>query len=266
MKLNENSVLITGASRGIGYALSEEFAKKEMHLHLLSRTFPENLQNDLLLLGAKSVRLWNIDLAEKNQMELFYNTVELENIKIDILVNNAGLLTGELFEDQNISEINKMFEVNLLKVVELSHFFVQRMLKNRKGLIVNNSSVSGKMFFPCASTYAASKAAIVAFTESLKQELIGTGVSTLLLITPGVKTKMYDEINHLYGNHLDLSFMNSITSQIWSQMVIEAIEKNKSILWPKGSTYWGVKFAYYFPSLFEKIVARRFKRNKRIKE
>lgn len=260
MDLTQKSILLTGASKGIGLSLAQDCAKRNAHLHLVSRSLDPNLIQNLLGLGAASVRLWEFDLSQTSEVEKLVSNLREQSISIDVLINNAGLLTGGLLEEQDPDSIDKMLNVNVHALIRLTNRLLPGMLARKQGLIVNNASVSGKMFFPCASTYAASKAAVVAFTESLKQELRGTGVSTLLMITPGVKTEMFDDISKLYGKHLDVSFLSHIPVQEWSDRVVRAMEEGDSIVWPTGASRVGVSLAHHWPTLFEKIVSSKFNR------
>ena len=97
---------------------------------------------------------------------------------MDLLVNNAGLMTGGLLEEQDVDEIYAMFQVNLVAVVHLTSLLLPAMLERGRGKIVNNASISGYAWFPAASTYAAAKTGVVAFSESLRRELKGTGVES----------------------------------------------------------------------------------------
>lgn len=260
MNLKNKNIIITGASRGIGLALAKELARKETNLFLVARSFDKTLKAELFKFGALSIELIEADLSQKNEIDKLSSSLVKNNIDIDILINNAGQLTGGLLEEQNPDEIESMLSVNLNAVIRLTRLLLPNMLKRKTGKIVNNSSVSGKMFMPCASTYAAAKAGVVAFTESLKQELRETGVSTLLLITPGVKTNMFDDIEKLYGSHLDLSFVKSIPAESWAKRVVDAITDDKDILMPQGSSRIGVWIGQHLPDLLEKTLASRFKR------
>lgn len=153
-----------------------------------------------------------------------------------------------------------MISVNLTGTILLTRLLLPSLLKRKTGRIVNNASVSGKMFMPCASTYAASKAGIVAFTESIRQELEKTGVTTLLLITPGVKTDMYDDIQNQYGENMDLSFLKSMPAEKWADSVWEAVKSGQSELLPNGTERVGVWLATHIPSLFEKSIKGYFHR------
>ncbi len=260
MEIKNSHILITGASRGIGKSIATALAKQQAHLILTLRKPDAELEKELQNLGAASVKVILADFASRPGVDAFCQTIQQSNQPVDILINNAGLLTGGLLEEQKLDDIYSMMQVNLLAVIQLCHFFIPRMLKAGRGKIVNNASVSGKMFIPCANTYAASKAGVVGLTESLQGELTGTPVSTLLLITPGVKTDMYDKISDKYSKNLDLSFMSSIPADEWAERIVEAILKDRTHLYPSGGTSMGVFMGHHFPEFFRKIVLKKFKR------
>jgi uncharacterized protein len=257
MKLKNKQILITGANRGIGRAIANALAKEGAHLHLANRTIEAGLENELLSLGAASVKIWPLDMSDRDAIAAFGVAF---TIPIDILINNAGQLTGGLVEKQNTKEIYSMFQVNLVGLIHLTACLLPGMIARGTGKIVNNSSVSGVMHFPLASTYSAAKTGLVAFTSSLRQELIGTGVSTLLLLTPGVKTRMFDAIPDLYGANLDTNFLSSISAQDWADDVVAALKDDREILYPRGSGKTTLQIAKHLPSIFEYFVGKKFKR------
>lgn len=258
MKIAGKKVLITGSNRGIGLGLAQAFYKQGATVVMAMRN-PESF--DLKEHGfveearAKKVAL---DMSSFEAIENFVQTHREHDI--DILVNNAGQLTGGLLEDQPIDKIYSMFQVNLTGLVHLTHGLLPQMVKRGSGKIVNNASVSGVMHLPCASTYAAAKTAVVAFTNSLNLELTGSGVTTLALITPGIKTRMYDEIPALYGDHLDLSQLSSISPESYAQRVLKAIENDKLFYEPGGTVGVALWIARHVPSLFRKLGTMGFKR------
>ena len=101
---------------------------------------------------------------------------------------------------------------------------------------MNNASISGYAWFPAASTYAAAKTGVVAFSESLRRELKGSGVSVLHLVTPGVDTDMLDATKEVYGNHLDTSGWDEVSPEEWAGKVVKAIESGDHVLGPGGRT------------------------------
>lgn len=257
MKINRSTILITGANRGIGLEIARMCAHENAYLHLVIRKNDPNLVEDLIKRGALSVTLWIADLALKNEVATLIENLSVHNI--DIIINNAGLLTGGLLEEQPLDEIYSMFHVNLLSLVHLTHGLLPFMIKRGHGKIVNNSSVSAFMHFPCATTYAASKVAVVAFTNSLSAELKGTGVSTLCLITPGIKTRMFDEIETKYSKHFEIP-EDYISAELYANKIKKAIIDDVPNLYPSGTSRIGLNISKYLPSLFKWEITRRFHR------
>lgn len=257
MKIPNSKVLITGSNRGIGLALAKEMAKRKAHLHLQMRTEAPSLADQLKELGASSVKFWLFDLGDRAQIEKWLLSLQKE--EIDILINNAGQLTGGLLEDQTVPEIYSMFQVNVNALVHVTHGLLPGMIQRGRGKVVNHSSVSAVMHFPCASTYAASKAAVLAFSNCLQMELEGTGVSTLCLVTPGVQTRMFNEIEGKYGKNFDIP-KDSIPPEHYAVQVCDAIESDQVTLNPSGATGVGLAVARHLPWLFRRAAAARFHR------
>lgn len=257
MEISNRQILVTGASRGIGRAFAKMCAADKAHLHLVLRSNDPALVQELETAGAKSVTVWEADLGSRAGVDKLVQN--LKDTPIDILFNNAGMLTGGLFEQQSLDDIYSMFQVNVNALVHLTHGLLPGMLARKRGKIINNSSVSAYMHFPCASTYAASKAAVMAFTDCIRLELKDTGVTTLLLITPGIKTRMFDEIDTLYSKNFEIP-QDSISPAQYAQMIREAILNEMRVLEPGGLTGLGLKVAKFSKPLFEMEVLRRFKR------
>ena len=257
MKIDGAKILITGSNRGIGLAVAQEMARRKAHLHLQMRSQDSKLTESLLALGALSVKIWQVDLSVRDQIEKWLS--ELQNEKVDILFNNAGQLTGGLLEDQKIDEIYSMFQVNVNALVHLTHGLLPGMIQRRFGKIINHSSVSAIMHFPCASTYAASKAAVLAFSNCLQLEVAGTGVSTLCLVTPGIQTRMFNQISEKYAKNLEVP-KDSIAPEVYAMKICEAVENDLVTLGPSGATGFGLALARHLPSVFRRAAAARFHR------
>lgn len=257
MEIANRHVLVTGASRGIGRAFAKLCAEDKAHVHVVVRKNDEELQKELEAAGAKSVTQWVADLSSREAIEKLLES--LKDTQIDILFNNAGVLTGGLIEQQSVDDLYNLFQVNLNAAVHLTRGLLPGMLARRRGKIINNSSVSAYMHFPYASTYAASKAALVAFTDCIRMELKDTGVSTLLLVTPGVNTGTFQELERLQGANLSV-LTEAMSPLKYVQMIREAILHDLDVLEPVGITGVGLKIAKYVKPLFDFGVAHRFKR------
>lgn len=257
MQVVDKYVVITGANRGIGKAFAEICAKEKSHLILVIRKNEPALVAGLKSLGAVSVQVIEADLSEKSEVDRVAK--KLVAGKVDILFNNAGLLTGGLLESQDLDEIYKMFQVNVNALVHLTHAVIPKLVTQGSGKIINHSSVSAIMHFPCASTYAAAKAAVWAFTDCIQQELKNTGVSTLCLITPGIKTRMFDEIDKLYAKNMEVP-KDSISPEKYAAKILNAVKKDWTYLEPSGATGATLALAQHFRGAFNFGVSKLFKR------
>jgi short-subunit dehydrogenase len=237
MDLDGRTALVTGSNRGIGRAIAEALAQRPLDLLLCGTRSPgEYPALEAPAGGAREIRPVAVDLSSKDAIEESVAGLGDDARKIDLLVNNAGLMTGGLLEEQEIDDVYAATQVNLVAVMHLTKLLLPHMLERGGGKIVNNASISGYAYFPAATTYAATKAGVVAFTEALRRELKGTGVTTLHLVTPGVSTDMLGDTDEVYGRHFDTSGWDRQAPAEWAAKVVEAIEADKSILGPGGKT------------------------------
>lgn len=257
METKNAKILITGANRGIGKAVAKRLAEDGAHLFLACRKQDEKLSAEFTKAGAASVTILEGELSTKEGVQDLVD--QAKKVKIDILFNNAGQLTGGLLEDQSVDDIYSMLQVNVNALIHLTQGLLPGMIERNHGKIINHASVMGIMQLPTTSTYAASKAAVIAFTNALRQELKPTKVTTLTLITPGVKTRMFDQIAPLHGKNFDVP-QNTIPPERYAEMIREAIVEDLEILNPSGFTGAALKIAKYFPAVFEKGASFKFKR------
>ncbi len=263
MDLSGSIALVTGANRGIGRAITAELATRPLELVLAGVRDPGAFEPiDVAPGGAKAVRPVRMDLSTRESIDECCDAIpELD--RVGVLVNNAGLMTGGLLEEQELADIYAMFQVNLLGVVHLTKRVLPGMVQRRRGRIVNNASISGYAWFPAASTYSAAKTGVVAFSESLRRELKGSGVSVLHLVTPGVDTDMLDDTKEVYGRHLDTSSWDEVPPEEWARKVVAAVESGDHVLGPGGKTALA-KLASRGPAfLLDAISGRMFTRDPR---
>jgi short-subunit dehydrogenase len=263
MNLSGATALVTGSNRGIGRAIVEALAREPLDLLLCGMREPDDAAIYVGRRAADEIRPVLMDLSSRESIEASVADLGEHLRNIDLLVNNAGLVTGGLLEEQDIEEVYAMFQVNLVGLAHVTRLVLPGMLERDTGKVVNNASVSGYAFFPGASTYAASKAGVVAFTESLRRELRGTGVSTLHLVTPGVNTDMLDATEDAYGGHLDTSDWEKQEPEAWAAKVVEAIHDDRTVLGPGGKTALA-KLASRGPGLLlDRVSDRIFSREPR---
>jgi short-subunit dehydrogenase len=264
MNLTGATALVTGANRGIGRALVERLSELPLRRVLAGVRSVESFQALTPPAGGtREVKAVRMDLSSRASIDECCEKLGGELGEIDLLINNAGLMTGGLLEEQAMEEVYAMFQVNLVAVAHLTQRVLPGMLERRNGTIVNNASISGYAYFPAASTYAASKAGVVAFTESLRRELRGTGVRAMHLVTPGVATDMLQDTDAVYGRHMDTSGWDRIPADEWAAKVVSAIEADRRVLGPGGRSSLA-KLAAHAPAfVLDALTARLFSRQLR---
>ncbi len=264
MDLTGTTCLVTGANRGIGAAIAVELSRRPVGRLLLGMRDPAGQSPPTASpRGAREIRPVAFDLSTPEDIERSWAALPAEDRELDLLVNNAGRMTGGLLEDQDVDDVYAMFQVNLLAVVHLTRLALPGMVARGRGKVVNNASISGYAFFPTASTYAASKAGVVAFSESLRRELEGSGVTVAHLVTPGVRTDMLAATEEVYGRHMDTSGWPSVEPSQWAAKAVAAIESDASLVRPPGRLEVARLASRGPASLIDAITRRSFSRQPR---
>lgn len=198
MKLLEGkTAIITGASRGIGKSIAEVFAKNGANVAFTYSASAESamaLENELNKLGIKA-KGYQSNAADFNQSESFVNSVIEDFGSVDILINNAGITKDNLLMRMSEEDFDKVIEVNLKSVFNMTKAIQKTFLKQRSGSIINMSSVVGVKGNAGQANYAASKAGVIGFTKSIALEL-GSRNIRCNAIAPGfIETEMTAKLN-----------------------------------------------------------------------
>jgi len=190
--LEKKNIIITGASGGIGNSIVEKFYKCGANI-LASGTKDEKL-NDLKN-KFSNIKTLKFDISNNDEIEKFIDDASNELGGLDCIVNNAGITQDNLAIRMNIDEWKKVIDTNLTSTFLMSKFAIKKMLKNKKGKIVNITSVVGHTGNLGQSNYTASKAGIVAMSKSLAIEYAKKNIN-INCISPGfIKTAMTDKID-----------------------------------------------------------------------
>lgn len=198
MKLLEGkTAIITGASRGIGRGIAEVFAKHGANVAFTYSASAESammLENELNQLGVKA-KGYQSNAANFNEAQKLVDDVIVEFGTIDILINNAGITKDNLLMRMSEADFDKVIDVNLKSVFNMTKATMKTMLKNRAGSIINMSSVVGVKGNAGQTNYAASKAGVIGFTKSVALEL-GSRNIRCNAIAPGfIETEMTGKLN-----------------------------------------------------------------------
>lgn len=181
------TVLITGASRGIGAETAKQFARAGYRVainYYTHREAAETLQKELENAGADCAAFC-ADVSDRIQVDAMVRQITARFGQIDVLVNNAGIARQKLFTDITADEWRQMFAVNMDGMFHTTQAVLSQMIRRKSGKIINLSSIWGISGASCEVHYSASKAAVIGFTKALAKELGPSGVA-VNCVAPGV--------------------------------------------------------------------------------
>lgn len=222
------TVLITGASAGIGAALAKEFAAHGHELILVAR------RTDKLQALAKALADQHgttshcipADLTDTDAAKQLFDEVSKRKLAVDVLVNNAGLAYEGHFGSADVDELMAMLQLNVVALTALSRLFLGPMLARKQGRILNLASISAFQPVPTIATYAATKAYVLSITESLAAELAGTGVTATALCPGFTETDM---ITRDDSSKLSLPLIPNMTAEQVAKEGYAALMKGQDV-------------------------------------
>ena len=196
--LNGKLAVVTGANRGIGRSITETFAENRCDIFacmrevtLETKKWLKNLENKFNIV----ITPIELDLSDEDSIKNSIKQIFSISKRIDILVNNAGIASGGLFQMTPISELRKVFEINLFSQILFTQGIAKIMIRNKSGSIINLSSSAAFIADPGTLSYGTSKSAFIRATESMAMELGALNIR-VNAIAPGVtKTDMFDQMS-----------------------------------------------------------------------
>ena len=199
MNLKNKKVLITGATGGIGNCLVDKFNNFDCQI-VATGTNQSKLQK--LKEKFPNIHILSFKLNEHENIEKFMEEVFTTLNGLDVLINNAGITLDNLSIRLSEENWKKVLDVNLTATFLMCKYAIKKMLKNKKGKIVNITSIVGHTGNLGQANYSASKAGIVAFSKSLALEYAKKNIN-INCVSPGfIKTEMTDKINEDFKNNL----------------------------------------------------------------
>ncbi len=182
--MNKKRVLITGASKGIGRAISTELVNNGYTVIGTARNVAA-IENKI-----NGVEYIVLDLLDDKSIQACVQQIG----SIDVLINNAGMSAIGAVEDATVENIKQLFQVNLFGIISLTQGFLPGMIKNKSGYIINIGSMAGKFAVPFQSAYVASKFALSGLTQVLRNEVKKYGVKAVLIEPNDIRTTIDPEI------------------------------------------------------------------------
>jgi NAD(P)-dependent dehydrogenase (short-subunit alcohol dehydrogenase family) len=182
---NGNPVwLITGCSTGFGHALARHLLELGYQVVVTARN-PADVAD---LAKMKNAFVLKVDVTNRSQAEAAIKAAEEKFGRIDVLVNNAGIGYFAAVEESEEAEVRKMFEINFFGLARMIHLVLPIMRKQRKGTIVNFSSLAGLRGVPALGYYCATKFAVEGLSDALRQEVEPLGIQVMVVEPSGFRT------------------------------------------------------------------------------
>lgn len=192
--LNNKIAVITGASRGIGMATVELFAKNNAEIWACTREKTDEFENKIKEIAAVNsavIKPVYFDVADHNGVKEAFHNIGKESRRVDILVNNAGISLETLFNMTSLDTMRRVMEVNFLSQIDIAQIASRYMIKNKCGSIVNVASVAGIEAEEGGIAYGSSKASILFATKIMSLELGKYGIRANC-VSPGfINTDMW---------------------------------------------------------------------------
>jgi short-subunit dehydrogenase len=247
IELRGSTVVLTGASAGIGLVVARRLAQSGANFVLAA---------SLRSTGVKAIAV-PTDVSRLEALEALVDRAIREFGTIDVLVNNAGVEAFHPYEELSLDRIAETIAVNLTSALLLTRLVIPHMLAAGRGHVVNMASTAGKLGPAYGATYGATKAGLINFTQALRAEYHGRGISASA-ICPGFTERggIYEELKRHSGRSSPF-FVGSTTAERVAEAVVRAIERDKAELivnWPPMRPM--TAFAALFPTLGGALIRR----------
>lgn len=199
--MQQKIMVVTGASSGVGEALTLHFAAREHTVYALARS-GDKLQRMVESAEAKAtehIRPLTCDVRSLNQVQQCFDRVLNEQGRVDVLINNAGVVKMQPFHQQEVGSIDWMIDTNLKGAMYCTRMVVPGMIERGSGRIINIASVAGVWGMKDQVIYCASKHGLVGFGDALGRELAPRGVQVVTLCPGGIDTPLWGDHNPYPG-------------------------------------------------------------------
>lgn len=250
-------ILITGASQGIGRALTVEAAQRGGRVLAVARS--RELLDELaqkIRADGRAIETLAADITAPEDRQRMVDAARQHFRGLDILINNAGIGATGHFAEVSPDRLRKIMEVNFFGLTETTRAFLPMLKQGQRPAIVNISSIAGKRGIPARSEYSASKFAVQGFSEALRAELAKDGVD-VLLICPGLTQTNFSQNMLEQKARMPMDHMRGMTSEQVARATLQAIEKGRS---ETTLTFQGKLMVFvsrFLPRLADRIAARR---------
>ena len=258
MDLKNKTVVITGASSGIGMESAKKFAEKGSKIVLVGRRKEKLIEVEKKISNLNvSTFVSQCDVSDKDQVKKMSQEVFEKFDTVDVLVNNAGFAVYGTVADLSIEEIESQMATNYFGMIYTTKNFLPKMLEQNSGHIVNVASVAASFGLPGIASYCASKFAMLGFSEGLQHELKGTGVGITVVSPIMVRTNFFD---HPSFEKISMNSSTSISAETVAKAVVKASNSKRLEIIVPSIVRGAVWAKHTFPFFINPVVGSAFKK------
>lgn len=225
----EKIALITGASRGIGKAFAEEFARNGFSLILIARTLAElqGLQQQLKSQYQTDSKILSIDLQQPDSIDRIMNEIQNDLPNLQVLVNNAGFGISKKLTETPEADVDGMLTININLLTKLTYRVLPHMQNKKRGMILNLASTAAYVPGPYMAIYYASKAYVLSFSEAIHEELKQDGIFVTALCPGYTKSTFHDRAGK---SRLMSGWLPKMSAEQVAKIGYDALMKNKRVV------------------------------------
>jgi uncharacterized protein len=242
--IDSGTVLITGASSGMGREIARQLSRRARTLVLVARDAGrlEVLREELLELNPTlGVMAEQCDLAQPEAVDALLDSLRRNLVRVDVLVNNAEVGDYGLFEQESWSRIHEMIQANMTAPLLLTHRLVRHMVESKRGGILNIGSCGGRSFVPGLAVHAATQRFLDGFTEALRLEVLSAGVG-VTQVAPGPLEPENDE-----APEGPLAAWLRISAARCASEAIAGFDRGEPLVHPGRAHRWLMRLAALMP-------------------
>jgi NAD(P)-dependent dehydrogenase (short-subunit alcohol dehydrogenase family) len=252
--------IVTGATRGIGFALAEAMLREGTTVYAIG-VDAQRVAEAARRLSHPNLRARRVDVAELAACEALFSEVVSAHGRIDVVVNNAGVVGGGELADMEDEKVRRIVDVNLWGVLHGSRLAASIMRGQRSGSIVNVASMAGVLPVPFSAVYTATKHAVFGFSLALREELAPYGVGVHVVCPDIVDTTIFDHAldtaGYSYRSAIARHAGRAITPEEAARHALAGVRKGRSVIYtPPRSSMLGA-LGKMFPTFIARQIAAR---------
>src|SRR5699024_5391313 len=261
LRFENQTILITGASSGIGQQVAYEAARAGAHLVLCSRRISrlEQVKKECERLGALAVTIFSLDIGNLESIESLECFLEDKNMQVDILINNAGFGQDQPFLEMEIQQVIDLFKVNVLGLMFLTQRIALKMVDQKKGQVINIASLAGKVSTPNYAVYDATKAAVISFSNALRMELKPLGIQVTVVNFGPVDTPFFDNVGSA-RKEKTMSSPITLSQEQAGKIVVNTVGTKKREVNRPALLAIGSKIYSFAPQLVDYVLLKHYNR------